>query len=116
MWAEDDDDAHAPLSYFKDWGSLTPDERQAARLLGLTEAKWDPNNSCNPDGYWNRFAWSELSSEHQRLWRLLGWDQPLWDNEAEGEVSTSGKWYWQLTETEQQAATALGYSSRTWRP
>ncbi len=41
------------------------------------------------DDFWDEFDWEELSSDEQKLFAALGWNEEKWDED--GKVSSSDK-------------------------
>ena len=33
----------------------------------------------NPETFWSKFSWSDLTSEEQSLWGKLGWGKESWE-------------------------------------
>lgn len=61
---------------------------------------------------WEDCSWSDLSSEEQELWAILGWQQDRWDrNDA---PASSDKEWSALSPQEQVAAAGLGFSEYLW--
>ena len=64
-----------------DWADLTEEQKNAATLLGYTEALWDGNGSCAKDAT----KWSDLTPEEQAAATTLGYDDDDWDDD-EGKI------------------------------
>ena len=67
----------------------------------------------NPESFWGKFSWSELSAAEQRLWGKLGWDRDSWDGASAPPASEEMEWG-QLSPEERAAATKLGYDRFYW--
>ncbi|UCF92687.1 MAG: hypothetical protein JSW39_00590 [Desulfobacterales bacterium] len=67
----------------------------------------------NPEVFWNKFSWSDLTAAEQELWGTLGWDQDSWDGHAPAPLSENMEWG-ELSAEERTAAEQLGYSRFYW--
>jgi hypothetical protein len=67
----------------------------------------------NPETFWNKFSWSELSPEEQELWGKLGWKKESWDEKASPPSTEDMDWS-ELSSEERKAAEQLGYSRFYW--
>ena len=79
-----------------------------------TSGKMDPNMVRTDDlNFWEECAWTDMTPAEQDLWNVLGWDEASWEGEAKQPASEDKYWN-QLSEEEQMAATKLGYTKETW--
>ncbi len=91
----------APSTVQTPWNQLSGEQRSAATALGQSEQSWNAPTE-----------WNHMKPHEQANWGKLGWDQQNWEN---GPTPPSAQKDWgQLNTTEQQAATALGYTEPTW--
>ena len=67
----------------------------------------------NPESFWNKFYWSDLTPAEQELWGKLGWDKDSWDGKALSPSSENMDWS-ELTSEERNAAKQLGYNRVYW--
>lgn len=67
----------------------------------------------NVEAFWNQFTWDELTTAEQSLWMILGWDEARWSGVASAPASEMKLWS-QLSESERNAASDLGYSQQSW--
>ena len=79
-----------------------------------TSGKMDPNTvrSDNID-FWEEVAWADMTAAEQELWKKLGWDEASWEGDAK-QPASEDKYWKQLSDEEQAAATALGYTKESW--
>ena len=68
--------------------------------MSVSKVKGDPND------FWDEFDWEDMSEEEQELWEVLGWDEDSWDEE-EDEPDSSDKYWEDLTNKEQAAASVV---------
>ena len=67
----------------------------------------------NPETFWSKFSWSDLSPEEQELWGKLGWKKDSWAGKAPPPPTEEMDWN-ELSPEERRAAKQLGYSSFYW--
>jgi len=67
----------------------------------------------NPEAFWNKFSWSDLTPEEQALWGRLGWKKDSWDGKAPPPSTEEMDWG-ELSPEERKAAEKLGYSRFYW--
>ena len=67
----------------------------------------------NPEVFWNKFSWSNLTPAEQELWGKLGWNKDSWDGKALAPSTEDTEWG-ELTSEERTAAEQLGYSPFYW--
>ena len=65
------------LIFTLDWADLTEEQKNAAILLGYTQALWDGNGSSPKEGT----KWSDLTPEEQAAATTLGYDDDDWDDD-----------------------------------
>ena len=87
----------------------------AALLFGCaTSGKLDPSTVRTDDlNFWEECSWTDLTPAEQELWKVLGWDEASWEGEAKQPASEDKYWN-ALSAEEKAAATALGYTQKTW--
>ena len=67
----------------------------------------------NPETFWEKFYWSDLTPAEQELWGKLGWDKDSWDEKAPPPRTEDMGWS-ELSPVERNAAKQLGYNSFYW--
>ena len=67
----------------------------------------------NPETFWSKFSWSDLTPEEQELWGTLGWKKDSWDGKAPPPSTEEMEWS-ELSTEERIAAEQLGYSRFFW--
>ncbi|MFC1882403.1 hypothetical protein ACFL2S_13030 [Thermodesulfobacteriota bacterium] len=67
----------------------------------------------NPEAFWNKFNWSDLTPAEQDLWGKLGWGKDSWAGKAPPPLTENMDWS-ELTSKERKAAEQLGYSRFYW--
>ena len=67
----------------------------------------------NPETFWEKFYWSDLTPVEQELWGKLGWDKDSWDEKAPPPRTEDMSWS-ELSPVERNAAKQLGYNSFYW--
>jgi hypothetical protein len=106
MWDKDDDQAPIQNQYFpsapskmaqiagktaspsptrrgnRSWDSLSPDEVQAAFVLGWSKETWDSNDAPRS----NSLGWRQLSQAEQGAATCLGFTAQTWDKMGGGRV------------------------------
>ena len=65
-----------------DWGDMTEEQRQAARVLGYNKKAWNKDKKVPADDK----GWDELTPEERQAASLLGYTKQLWDVEDELEA------------------------------
>jgi len=61
---------------------------------------------------WEKLTWSDMTTEEQGYWAVLGWQQARWDNN-DAPPSADKEWC-ELTMQEQRAAAGLGFTEAVW--
>ena len=67
----------------------------------------------NPEAFWSKISWSDLTPTEQELWGKLGWVKDSWDGKAPAPSSENMEWG-ELSPEERSAAEQLGYSRFYW--
>jgi hypothetical protein len=67
----------------------------------------------NPESFWYKFLWSDLTPEEQELWGKLGWDKDSWDEKTLAPPTENMDWN-ELTPEQRSAARKLGYNRILW--
>ena len=67
----------------------------------------------NPETFWNKFNWSNLTPAEQELWRKLGWNEDSWTGKAPPPATEEMDWS-ELSSEERKAAGQLGYDRFYW--
>jgi hypothetical protein len=67
----------------------------------------------NPEAFWNKFSWSDLTTAEQDLWGKLGWEKDSWVGKTPAPLTEDTEWG-ELTSEERTAAEQLGYSRFYW--
>ena len=67
----------------------------------------------NPEAFWNKFSWTDLTPAEQELWGKLGWDKDSWDGKALPPHTEDMDWG-ELSSEERTAAEQLGYDRFYW--
>lgn len=67
----------------------------------------------NPGEIWDDLSWTDMNSEEQALWGLLGWDEASWEEETDPPES-SDKYWEEMSSQECQALEQLGYTQALW--
>lgn len=91
-------------------GMLDLDEfKQAMQQIGLTTNEVDKAFSI-VSGIKRRKKWTDMSASVQSKWESLGWSESSWGGSSE----TSNLTWADLNESQQEAASALGYTPDVW--
>jgi hypothetical protein len=67
----------------------------------------------NPEAFWNKFSWSDLTPAEQELWGKLGWGKDSWAGTAPPPLTEDTEWS-ELSSEERKSATQLGYDRFYW--
>lgn len=94
------------------WADLTAAQSQAATTLGWDQVNWDTGGYTGFEGY----AWSDLTPEQQAASISLDQcDEQCWATCRNNCANSYNGTYWlDLMDSQQEAATALGYSQGVW--
>jgi len=112
-----------PPAWKKTYDNLDVDEVTWIRRLGFTADTWSgcPDATClerlefqNWKFDVSKQSWNGFREGDQKRLQVLGWTEALWDP-AQPRPSTMNKEWVVLTQTEKEAAQALGYFEDTWQ-
>ncbi len=67
----------------------------------------------NPEAFWNKLSWSDLTPAEQELWGKLGWSKDNWTRTAPPPPTEDMDWN-ELSSEERKAAGQLGYDRFYW--
>ena len=108
-----DEDAANPLMDIP-WEELTDEQKRAATLLGYVENMWGQWNDggASFDLPFDNFSWIELPRNAKEAAVKLGYTEHLWNDDKPGPLDDTK--FNDLTEEQQFACAALGYSQTSW--
>ena len=96
------------------WNDLTPEQKDAAQILGYDASKWEHDWLDNrPDCA--SMHWKDLNEGMQRAAGELGYDESKWEHDWLDNRPDSAALAWEeLTEEQKKAAGVLGYDASKW--
>jgi len=99
----------APIEGVK-FSNLNATQTSAAESLGFTELSWD----CYQIHFFWGYEWPELEETgYHVFWEALGWNQSIWEGNADPPESLSLNWN-SLNDEQKEAASSLCYFKETW--